>query len=428
MVDFFQGDFTDAVAQLTDAVQNGWTADLQIPPEWTLPNDPRAAGFAHLVPSLVVVGDRAAAEQTAVDGLERAKSLPYPIGPFSAQYVDCLLAVARSIDGDVVGAAEVGQRLVTVGERHGFAIWSLTGQMQCLYSAIQLGDASCLPGLVQAVEVWHQVVAIDSWTPYWFAGVGFAHLLTGDAESAVGYFDRALAIAATTGARLLHRRDVARPGGGPPSAGRPGGRRGRPGRGPCGRRTPGSRAVRRSGPGGPGRTGMTAGPTTDRAPRRIAIIGGGMAGLAAAWRLSAELGAEAEITVYEQGWQLGGKGASGRGVHGRIEEHGLHVWLGYYDNAFRLIRQVYDDLDRDRTAPDCPIRSWRDAFTPAGRVGVEERTGRGWQHWVATFSTTDGEPGDGDTPGGTAFGGRVPPAGCAAAGRLLRVTAGDAGE
>jgi uncharacterized protein with NAD-binding domain and iron-sulfur cluster len=147
---------------------------------------------------------------------------------------------------------------------------------------------------------------------------------------------------------------------------------------------------------------MTAGPTTDREPRRIAIIGGGMAGLAAAWRLSGELGADVEITVYEQGWQLGGKGASGRGVHGRIEEHGLHVWLGYYDNAFRLIRQVYDDLDRDRTAPDCPIRGWRDAFSPAGRVGVEERTGRGWQHWVATFSTTSGEPGDDGTPGGTA--------------------------
>jgi class 3 adenylate cyclase/tetratricopeptide (TPR) repeat protein len=200
VVDFFQGDFTDAVTQLQDAVQNGWTADLEVPPEWTLPNDPRAAGFAHLAPSLVVIGDRAAAEQAAVDGLERASSLPYPIGPFSAQYVDCLLAVARSIDGDAVGAAEVGQRLVAVGERHGFAVWSLTGQMQCLYSAIQLGDASCLPGLVQAVEIWHQVVAIDSWTPYWFAGVGFAHLLTGDPASAIATFDRALEIATTTGA------------------------------------------------------------------------------------------------------------------------------------------------------------------------------------------------------------------------------------
>jgi hypothetical protein len=89
---------------------------------------------------------------------------------------------------------------VTVGERHGFAIWSLTGQMQCLYSGVVLGDDSWLPGLVQVVEVWHQVVAIDSWTPYWFACVGFAHLHTGDAGTAVGYFDRALEIAATTGA------------------------------------------------------------------------------------------------------------------------------------------------------------------------------------------------------------------------------------
>ncbi len=200
VVDFFRGDFRSASSYLQDALINGWTADLQIPAEWMLPNDPRSAAFAHLVPTLVILGDRAAAEQTAAEGLARASSLPYPIGPFSAGYVECLLLVARGMDGDVTGALEVGQRMVAVAERHGFAIWSLSGQMQCLLSAVQLGDASCLPGLVQAVEVWHQVVAIDSWTPYWFAGVGFAHLLTGDATTAVGYFDRALQIATTTGA------------------------------------------------------------------------------------------------------------------------------------------------------------------------------------------------------------------------------------
>jgi uncharacterized protein with NAD-binding domain and iron-sulfur cluster len=66
-----------------------------------------------------------------------------------------------------------------------------------------------------------------------------------------------------------------------------------------------------------------------------------MAGLAAAWELSkpANRDAVGSITVYQRGWRLGGKGASGRGVNGRIEEHGLHVWLGYYDNAFRLMRE-----------------------------------------------------------------------------------------
>lgn len=202
VVDFFQGDFPGAVTQLRDAVENGWTADLQVPAEWTLPNDPRAAAFAHLTPSLVVVGDRAGAERAAADGIARAESLPYPIGPFSGQYVDSLLATARTIDGDPVATLEIGQRLVAVGERHGFAIWTLCGQMHCLYSGIRLGDHSLVPAFAQAVEIWHQVMAIDSWTPHWFADVGFAYLLSGDATTAVGYFDRSLAIGQSTGARF----------------------------------------------------------------------------------------------------------------------------------------------------------------------------------------------------------------------------------
>src|SRR3989442_364651 len=113
---------------------------------------------------------------------------------------------------------------------------------------------------------------------------------------------------------------------------------------------------------------------------RVAILGGGMAGLATAWRLS-EPGWQDElesITVYQRGWRLGGKGASSRGPNGRIEEHGLHVWLGYYANAFGLLREVYDELDRPGTAPGCPISSLRDAFLPAGRVGVAENDDGCW--------------------------------------------------
>ena len=64
-----------------------------------------------------------------------------------------------------------------------------------------------------------------------------------------------------------------------------------------------------------------------------------------------------------------GRAASSRGVHGRIEEHGLHVWLGYYDNAFRLMREVYDELDRPTTDPECPIADLARRVRPAGRVG-----------------------------------------------------------
>ena len=135
---------------------------------------------------------------------------------------------------------------------------------------------------------------------------------------------------------------------------------------------------------------------------RVAVLGGGMAGLAAAWRLSEPGWRErcASITVYQRGWRLGGKGASSRGVHGRIEEHGLHIWLGYYENAFRLMRECYAELDRPVTDPAAPMRTWQDAFVPAPTVGLEDRHGGGWQHWVGDFAPNDELPGDPDAPAG----------------------------
>ena len=121
-----------------------------------------------------------------------------------------------------------------------------------------------------------------------------------------------------------------------------------------------------------------------------------MAGVAAAWRLS-EPGWEQRferITVYQRGARLGGKGASHRGAHQRIEEHGLHIWLGYYDNAFRLLRECYDELDRPRTDPSCPIATVEQALRPASSVGLEDFDGERWHHWVGDFATNDLRPGD----------------------------------
>ena len=93
--------------------------------------------------------------------------------------------------------------------------------------------------------------------------------------------------------------------------------------------------------------------------RRIAILGGGMAALSTALELTSEPDWQTryDITVYQMGWRLGGKGASSRNpaAHGRIEEHGLHVWFGCYDNAFRLLRGCYEEL---RRPPTRPSRRW----------------------------------------------------------------------
>jgi uncharacterized protein with NAD-binding domain and iron-sulfur cluster len=125
-----------------------------------------------------------------------------------------------------------------------------------------------------------------------------------------------------------------------------------------------------------------------------------MAGLTAAWELSRD-GWRREfesITVVERSPHPGGKGASVRDEDGRILEHGLHVWLGYYDNAFALMRECYEELDRSTTDPGCPVRGWRDAFRPSDVIGVAQPTATGWDHWIATFATNRLLPGD---PGAT---------------------------
>lgn len=133
--------------------------------------------------------------------------------------------------------------------------------------------------------------------------------------------------------------------------------------------------------------------TSSAQPIRVAVIGGGCASLAAAFELSRpEHNGQYDVTVYQMGWRLGGKGASGRGPSDRIEEHGLHLWMGFYENAFRLIRECYEQ--RNELYPNNRFASWREALQPAPDVGVADLESRGWDFWLAHFPPASGDPGD----------------------------------
>jgi uncharacterized protein with NAD-binding domain and iron-sulfur cluster len=117
----------------------------------------------------------------------------------------------------------------------------------------------------------------------------------------------------------------------------------------------------------------------------VAILGGGVAALTAAMELSRPGWHERfdGITVYQLGWRLGGKGASGRGPHGRIEEHGLHLWLGFYENAFRVLQRACAEVGRD----------WRPMFEKASFVVLEDWHDGRWLHWPIMHAENDRVPG-----------------------------------
>lgn len=119
--------------------------------------------------------------------------------------------------------------------------------------------------------------------------------------------------------------------------------------------------------------------------QKIAILGGGIGALATAAELSNDPDWQKnyDITVYQMGWRLGGKGASGRNqaISDRIQEHGIHLWMGFYENAFHLIRQAYDEAHRKNLMPASPFTDARKAFSPMTYTPMMEQVGKEWKLW-----------------------------------------------
>ena len=128
---------------------------------------------------------------------------------------------------------------------------------------------------------------------------------------------------------------------------------------------------------------------------RVAILGGGIAALTTAFELTEQdpRGATYDITVYTLGWRLGGKAAVGRDMTngGRAVEHGLHIWAGYYDNSFDIVKRLYARLNK---APD----AWKACFEPLNHFTAMEFIKGEWKPWLLQFPQNDLEPGLGPLP------------------------------
>lgn len=120
---------------------------------------------------------------------------------------------------------------------------------------------------------------------------------------------------------------------------------------------------------------MTIGPITGAQREKIAILGGGIGALSAAWHLSSEAGWQErfDICVYQHGWRLGGSAAQ------------ASTWYGFYANAFSMLRAAHERLET-------PPARWRDGLCE--RAGIAISAGGG-APWPLVFPVLPGEPGTG---------------------------------
>jgi uncharacterized protein with NAD-binding domain and iron-sulfur cluster len=132
---------------------------------------------------------------------------------------------------------------------------------------------------------------------------------------------------------------------------------------------------------------------------RVAIVGGGPGGIATAfWLTSTQaLRDRFHVTLWTRGWRLGGKGATGRNAaqHNRIEEHGLHLWLGFYQDSFRTMREAFAELGPDAKGI---FTSVEQAFLPVYQAAFMQRDGPGdppsYLPWIINFPQRPGCPGN----------------------------------
>ena len=134
-------------------------------------------------------------------------------------------------------------------------------------------------------------------------------------------------------------------------------------------------------------------------PVKVVVLGGGVSGLSAAFELSdPRHSGRFEVSLYQLGWRLGGKCASGRdlgmpqGRPKRIKEHGPHILFGFYDNAFAVLREAYQSLPPD---PNRAFTTVEDAMVAQNALVAMEQLSNGkWDPWVITLPDLPGRAGD----------------------------------
>lgn len=111
---------------------------------------------------------------------------------------------------------------------------------------------------------------------------------------------------------------------------------------------------------------------------KVAVFGGGPSACATALYLARQTD-RYDVSLYTTGYRLGGKCQSWRNPAKawRVEEHGLHAFLGFYHNAFAAVQDAYHE---GFATPEIGEALYQHAFYPEKYNGLMVHHGGEWSY------------------------------------------------
>lgn len=208
MLDWFSGEFLTADERLGRSVEDLYALDdfdAGAVAAWYMPNHPTTSMHVHLALARFMAGDTVAADHNGRRAVELADELPFPQGPWSAAYCRWLMAWMLMERGEYQRSFALLGEASTIGEQHGYDIWSLIAMTQhgattaardlTSSGPLSVGPAQAI--LSSLVSAW-QMVELRTCLTIYLTMLGRLAGNGGDLATAKDYFDQSLALAAST--------------------------------------------------------------------------------------------------------------------------------------------------------------------------------------------------------------------------------------
>lgn len=208
MIDWFEGDFVLADQRLQEGIDALYALegfDAGAVAAWYLPLHPTVAMHVHLAIARFMVGDTAAADRHGNLAIELSQDLPFPQGPWSAAYSRWLMAWMLMERGEYEGSFVHLAQVATIGEQHGYDIWSLIAMTQHAATTAfrDLGRADGVTAapaqaiLGSLVSAW-QMVELRSCLTVYLTVQGRLAAQSGDRDGARTLYEESLELARST--------------------------------------------------------------------------------------------------------------------------------------------------------------------------------------------------------------------------------------